>query len=183
MLCRLVTLPLKGVRSIIIVVRSANSRFDRGAINDYSTVMSRTVLSSWLFAAFLLGPTVVTAHDDETSSARCALLDLSKSPVAALTEAKLSAQAGTTWLERTEIDKVMAEQELTTLLGAKAASGRIALGQVLKADILVLLETKLEQKKRFAKIVVAETSGGLRLLSTKVPLTDDVLTDADQSGE
>ncbi len=32
-------------RSIIVVVRSANLRFDRGAINDYTTVLSRTMLT------------------------------------------------------------------------------------------------------------------------------------------
>jgi len=43
---------------------------------------------------------------EQQASARCALLDLSRSPVGALVEAKLLAMPGLVWVERTEIGRV-----------------------------------------------------------------------------
>ncbi len=38
--------PIRIARSIIVVVRSANLRLNRGAINDYTTVISRAMLKA-----------------------------------------------------------------------------------------------------------------------------------------
>ena len=47
--------PIRDGRSIIVVVRSANSRFDRGAINDNATVVSRATLSRFPTTVLVAG--------------------------------------------------------------------------------------------------------------------------------
>ena len=46
---------------------------------------------------------------------------------------------GTALVERSEIDKVLGEQELQALLVADAPGKRAALGKMLKADLLIFL--------------------------------------------
>lgn len=87
---------------------------------------------------------------------------------AALVQAKCGDLPGVALVERTEIDKVLAEQQLTAVLSAEAAAGRTALGRLLKADLLVVLASQRTKDGRVdpagpVRLVICETSRGLRL--------------------
>lgn len=114
----------------------------------------------------------------------CALIDASRSPLAGVVEAKLLLDERGQWLERAAIDKVLAEHQLQAAFSTNDPSARVALGRILKADVLALVRTGEKQqagqnqKQPYAELVVAETSGGLRLVSRTIPLGDDVDADA-----
>lgn len=57
-------------------------------------------------------------------------------------------------------------------------STRISLGNILKADVLVLARVGGRQQQPYAELVLAETGGGIRILSRRIPLTDDAEGDA-----
>ena len=110
---------------------------------------------------------------------RCALIvdpgmGLDRSPLVGLLEVKLAQQKHVTLLERTEIDKVLREQQLQLLFSPEATSKRAALGQLLKADLLLLLRGA-EAKKGAGgvDVVVCETASGLRLRIASVFDGDD----------
>ena len=85
-------------------------------------------------------------------------------PLAALLEVKLSADARLRLVEREAIQKVLGEQELQTLFGATDAAKRISVGELIKADLLVLLRTaRPEPGAKAVDVVVCETRAGLRL--------------------
>ena len=88
----------------------------------------------------------------------------------ALTEAKLFENQEIELLDRTEIDKVLAEQKLSGMFGAAHA---IALGQILKTDLFAVLETK--------SVVIFDAHTGLRFVDETLPaaLEDAVKTAAD----
>jgi len=112
-----------------------------------------------------------------------AFVDLDGSPLGALVERRLLDDSRAVWLERARIDEVLAEQELAALFGGGAPRDRVALGHILKADLLLLLRKGERESAPFGELVVAETRGGLRLLARKVPLSDDVETDAERVAE
>ena len=92
----------------------------------------------------------------------------------ALLEVKLSADGRLKLLERSEIDKIVKEQELQLLFAPEAGTKRSALGQLLKADLLILL--RAGEKKgdgRYLDVIVCETKAGLRLRVTRMPWTDE----------
>jgi hypothetical protein len=119
------------------------------------------------------------AFADEGDRPTCALVKLDKTPVAALIEAKLLGDPVATWLERSEIDRLLEEQQLDALLGADAGTGRVRLGQLLKAKVLVFLHSGEQNKVKYLQAIVSETEHGLRLLNRNVPLTADPEADAD----
>lgn len=88
------------------------------------------------------------------------------------------AESHALWLERAEIDRLLAERRLQDAFGAEAVTERIGLGRVLKADILVLARAGGPTEQPFAELVLAETAGGMRILSRPVPLTDNTEADA-----
>lgn len=105
---------------------------------------------------------------------RCAFIDIDQSPLGGLVEAELLTRPEVEWLERTEIQKLIAERQLQPLLAATAGNDRTALGQVLKADVLVILKTTTQNDQSFGELVVAETRSGLRLVSQRLPLSRDL---------
>jgi len=76
----------------------------------------------------------------------------------ALSEAKLFELKGIELLERSEIDKVLAEQKLSGLFDATNA---IELGRILKADLFAVLET--------TSIVIFDAQTGLRFVDEVLP--------------
>ncbi|HVC96454.1 MAG TPA: hypothetical protein VND64_22405 [Pirellulales bacterium] len=123
----------------------------------------------------------------------CALIDFDRSPLAAVLEAKLLAEVKATWLERNAIDEVVKEQELQALFTPEGGSERVALGKLLKADLLILVRDAPpsaadesakapptgEKRVMAIDLAVTETRRGLRLCSRAVPRTDDAEADAD----
>jgi len=108
----------------------------------------------------------------------CALLDPDKSPQVAILEAKLLADAKSSWVERAQIDAVLKEQKLQAMFAPAGVGDRVKLGKLLKADVLVMVRPVKDAKEPALEVVVGETAGGLRLAVRAVPLTKDVEADA-----
>ncbi len=128
-----------------------------------------------------------TASGAESPKPRCALVTATPSPTATLLEAALLETGSAEWLERGEIDRILAEQKLDAAFAARAAKSRVALGRLLKADLLVLVRIQpaepatgpnAERPADRIDLVVAETVGGMRILAQAVPQTDDPAADA-----
>lgn len=113
---------------------------------------------------------------------RCALV-ADGSPLGALVETRLLEDRSVEWLERNEVDKVLAEQQLQAAMAADAPQSRAELGRLLKADVLALLRTgekKVGDKpQNFAELAVAETASGLRLVARTLPLSENAEADAE----
>jgi len=75
-----------------------------------------------------------------------------------LTEAKLFESKEIELLDRTEIDKVLAEQKLSGMFSAENA---VALGQILKTDMFAVLET--------TSLVIFDAHTGLRFVDKTLP--------------
>ena len=108
----------------------------------------------------------------------CALLDPDKSPQVAILEAKLLADAKSTWVERAQIDAVLKEQKLQAMFTPAGVGERVKLGKLLKADVLIMVRSVKGAKEPALEVVVGETAGGLRLAVRAVPLTKDAEADA-----
>jgi hypothetical protein len=112
----------------------------------------------------------------ELNNGSAAILDLSKTPVGALLEAKLLANNKRTWVERVHVDKVLAELEVQSVFSPEGGRKRVGLGKLLKAGVLVMLragEYPDDKKLKHVQIVVCETRYGLRLANAAVPLTGE----------
>ena len=127
------------------------------------------------------------ASGAESPKPRCALVIATPSPTATLLEAALLETGTAEWLERGEIDRILAEQKLDAAFAARAVKSRVALGRLLKADLLVLVqiqpaepatEPSAEPPAGRIDLVVAETAGGMRILAQAVPQTNDPAADA-----
>lgn len=134
--------------------------------------MQRSYRLVFLTVLFL-APTISLAAEQ-----RCALIDIDQSALGGLMEAELLGRPDTQWVERTEIQKLLNEQRLQSILGAQSGKDRRSIGTVLKADVLIILRTIEEEKKQYAQLVVAETKQGVRLMSQKMLLGKDPTSDA-----
>ncbi|HTN77341.1 MAG TPA: hypothetical protein VL096_18910 [Pirellulaceae bacterium] len=102
----------------------------------------------------------------------CALIDLSNHPAAGALEAKLFGEfSDVDWVERAQIDKVFKEQDLAAAFGANAGPQRAAFGNLIKADVLILIRERAARGEQPATLEcsVCETSRGLRLATTVLP--------------
>ncbi|WP_254511735.1 hypothetical protein [Anatilimnocola floriformis] len=103
----------------------------------------------------------------------CALVDSAKLPLTAILEARLLNNEGATWVERSQIDRILAEQELQSSFGAQGVQSRAALGKALKADVLVLLRSAKNPEPAgpaIVECVVCETRRGLRLKTMSIAM-------------
>ena len=118
----------------------------------------------------------------------CALLadpagELVNSPLYSLLENHLLQDATLTMLDRAEIARVLGEQQLSQLFSPEGVKERIATGQILKAEYLLLLQggepvLDPQHKTKFVRLIVSETTHGLRLLVRTLPWTADAEADA-----
>ena len=124
---------------------------------------------------------------------------LADAPLVPLVEAELGRMAAAGELvlvERAEVERVLAEQQLAALFGAEGVGPRIRLGGLLRADVLVLLRARgaaapdpavpagqggdaaagagagAGAAGRVSEIVVCETATGLRLETDALPAAD-----------
>ena len=105
-----------------------------------------------------------------------ALIALDRSPLASVLEAKLLQSNKATWLDRNAFDQVLREQKLQAMFAPEGSPDRVALGKLLKADLLVLVRTvenRDQQRKKEMELVVCETKRGLRLCVQTIPMTVD----------
>ena len=107
-----------------------------------------------------------------------AFLALDRSPVGAILEAELLQQTVATWVERTEIGKVLDEQKLQALFAPEAVGERVKFGKLLKADLLVLVRSGKQDAVPYVDVAVAEVARGLRLAHRRIPASTDPATDA-----
>ncbi|PHS08062.1 MAG: hypothetical protein COA78_13065 [Blastopirellula sp.] len=114
----------------------------------------------------------------EPGKPRCAFIDIEKSPLGGLLEAELIVRDDTEWLERSEIDKILAEKKLQSLFAADAGEARMSLGQILKADILIILRSETKDGQSVSQLVVSETKRGLRIVSEEFQVSKDLEKDA-----
>jgi len=85
-------------------------------------------------------------------------------PLADLLFAELSRSQRMDLVERAELQKILAEQELQVSFGAKGGKSRRRLGSLLRADFLVLLRIGGEGSSPALETVIAETHFGYRLI-------------------
>jgi hypothetical protein len=145
------------------------------------------VVMPYLLATSVLGADGEPTTEGATATApTCAViaghaLGLADSPLVALLETQLSAGGSVRLLERADIDKVLAEQELGLLLAPEGGARRIALGKLIRAHMLVLLQARTrDDEARYIDVVVCETNSGLRLRVTSIAWSDQPETDAAQ---
>ena len=116
---------------------------------------------------------MLAANVRAEAAIRVAVLESSPdqtSNIVALLLPKLTAGDRFNVVERSQIDKLLHEQQLSTLLGANAMSGRISVGHILQADLLVFVQPEPGQKRRL-NISISETHHGLRLVREPVDPT------------
>ncbi len=106
-------------------------------------------------------------------------LDLHASPLVALLEVSLSGDEKFSLVERMEIDRVLQEQQFQLVFSAEGGTQRVALGRLLKADLLVLLQAGEKESARYVDVIVSETEGGLRFLVRTVVWADDPQAEAE----
>jgi hypothetical protein len=104
----------------------------------------------------------------------CALLAPEKDPRAALLEARLLTDPAAIWVDRAGVDQVLKEQQLQALFGPQGVGERVKLGQLLKADPLVMVRPVKDAAQPTIEVVVSETATGLRLLLR--PVSDTLAT-------
>jgi len=126
------------------------------------------------FASFVVGMLALVAANPSLGAVRVALVQTSpeqSGDVVALVEAGLTAAGKVSLVERQQIDKVLQEQQLQAVLGADAVAGRVAMGKLLQADLLVFIQPQ-EKLQPILNVVISETHQGLRLVRQAVPRKD-----------
>ena len=91
--------------------------------------------------------------------------------ITALVEARLTAAAKVTLVERQQVDKILHEQHVQAVLGPDATTGRAKFGQLLQADLLVFIQPATAPATGF-NVIVAETHQGLRLIHQPIAGAD-----------
>jgi len=92
--------------------------------------------------------------------------------VVSLIQVHLANQREMTMVDRESIDTVLHEQALSLAFGADGAASRMQLGELLRADVLILLRP-LPGEGDGMQMVVSETSRGLRLAVDALRFTKD----------
>ena len=96
--------------------------------------------------------------------------EMRESGVSDLLTAQLTAEK-VELVEREQLAAVTREIELSKLLGADAAAQRLKVGQLAKADALVLLSLVEHDKKKFVKLVISDCRYGSRLRLDHFPFS------------
>lgn len=92
---------------------------------------------------------------------------LDNSPLISLLEVELSQKDGIRLLERTAIDKILEEQQLSAT-GLLDRNTTIKIGKLLRADAFIILSTESQSKESgdLIRVRVSETAHGLRLVDS-----------------
>src|SRR5262245_54950352 len=117
-------------------------------------------------AMLFLWPSLLLAQPPVRRMPTAALVDQAGGVVAALLEAKLLEGSRAKWLERNDIKRMLEEQKIDAAFGSAGNKERLALGKLLKADLLVMIRripSSHEKGAELLECLVCETKQGLRL--------------------
>jgi hypothetical protein len=89
--------------------------------------------------------------------------DVQDTGLSDLLTAELTRGTNTVWLERDALKKVIQEQELSQLSGANGTAERLALGQLLSADALLIVAGFSEGATPVVRMVMVDCHSGARL--------------------
>jgi len=143
---------------------------------------SHTPLAAALLAALAAACCAAPAAGADPGGHRWAIVatpDVQQTGLVDLLTVELSKLDGVELVERAQLDAAMKELELTALFGAGAAGGRLKLGRVLGADVLVLLSRKTSrleapaESKQFLQAVLCDCTCGARLRVEHLPEEGD----------
>lgn len=128
---------------------------------EFQSFPKGQVLLLWLIISLFDVP----ARTDEQALGRWAVLaspDVRESGVSDLLMAQLTA-AKLSLVEREQLDVVIREIELSKLFNAAAAAQRLQVGQLAKADALILMSLIERDGKKSVRMIVCECRYGSRL--------------------
>lgn len=94
-----------------------------------------------------------------------------------LLEVRLSRNDGYALVDRQFLDRILKEQEFAALSEAASAAKRVELGRLVGADVLVLM-TQHTTPQPHRRVVISETSAGLRLHVTTLAISAQPENDA-----
>lgn len=97
---------------------------------------------------------------------------LASTHVSELLSPALATQLNLVMVEREQISAALRELELSEAFGANSSGRRLALGNLLGADALVLLRPETVGTQRFAHLVIAECRQGARLQTDRLEIPD-----------
>ncbi len=143
-----------------------------------SRVIARTL--AWLLLMLALTSSVRLAKAEDRVGAglrRWAVIpaaDVRASPVCDLLSAMLSSEPGVELVERQQLDAVINEIKLESLLGDDSVAARLKMGQFLKADALLLITRENDRENPGFRTTICDTRTGTRLLRDVVPSKDEV---------
>ena len=117
-------------------------------------------------------------------SARCRIAvladkDLENQPAVSLLVVRLSQDATLELLDRADLSTVLKEINLSALSGSGSCADRVRTGQLLHADMLMLV-TREASPPSGAQVVVSETKHGLRLRTANVAFSTNVEATVDR---
>ncbi|MFQ5492340.1 MAG: hypothetical protein ACE5GE_16640, partial [Phycisphaerae bacterium] len=101
-------------------------------------------------------------------------LSLPESPLLTLVDTRLADSAVLTMLNRSDIQKVLAEQRLDLAMTGSTRESRRSWGRILRAELLVMLEARPTTDGAILQVQVIHTASGLRLADISFPLDDRV---------
>lgn len=142
-------------------------------------------------APFILAIQPITTLAKEAPHPRWAIIsapEVHKSGLSDLLTVELSQMKTIDLVERERLDAATRELELSALSTAEAAAGRLKLGRVLGADVLVLLSRATRSpgspdgSRQFIKLVLCDCTSGARLRVEYLPADDDAARVAEKIG-
>jgi hypothetical protein len=123
-----------------------------------------------------LGPVV---EEEIDGAASVALLNLDRSPLGTLLEARLRDKKMVNWWPRWATGKLLADVQVYPGLDLIGATPDPKTDKPALPDAIILVRTWIEGEERHAAVVVCEPGLGLRLGAQRVPLSGEAAKDVD----
>src|SRR4051812_16506217 len=121
-------------------------------------------------------PATATAEPEVEGGVVVAFLNLDRSPIGTLIEAKLRVKKIVNWWPRNAAAKLLDDLELSTAIDVPPLPTESSEPPKLP-DALILCRTRIKDKDRLCEIVVCEPGLGLRLGTVRLTLTKEIGTD------
>ena len=141
-----------------------------------------SILSLCVFCCSVLSAAVASVAAEQRSPyhrwAVVASQELQDGGLPDLLTAELSRQEDLELVERDQLELATRELELSACFGSQAVGKRLQLGQLLKADALLLLSLEEHEKQKSLKLVISDCLYGARLRFEYVPYAPQQLETA-----